>query len=216
MTLKIWVEILQGLFTTIALLIGGFWAWTRFVVERGLLPPSAMRLELQTIGSSESARIVEITIQIQNEGASTLVVADLVIRIRYLNENDRIDVFADAAQPWLLGRVNFLHAHVLNEVGADKRVVKQAKRELKLNSGEFLLVPYDTIVLPGIQQSYSFVTALPPKATFVLVRGSFKYEIRPSWLQSFFLGIARKLGMLQYSLSHLQEPHTAEKSFKIG
>jgi hypothetical protein len=214
--IKTWIEIVQGLLTIAALLIGGFWAWSRFVVERGLIPASQMDLALRTIGFSESATIVEIAVQLHNTGSSALMVSDFRIRLRYLNDDEQIQLFDDPEKP-TFGRINFPHAHVLNRIGAEERVAKVRGHDcdLKLGRGEFLVVPYDTFVQPGVDQLYSFVTALPRSSSYVLARASFRYEVRPSMLQRIVLRISRKVGMLQYSLEHVREPHTIERSFKI-
>ena len=39
-TLSTWIEIVAGTVTFIAVLIGGLWAYTKFILERGLLPPT--------------------------------------------------------------------------------------------------------------------------------------------------------------------------------
>ena len=84
--IKHWLDVVQGTLTIAATAIGGFWAWSRFVVERGLIPLSQLDVELRSIGSSEVAVIVEVTARIQNKGSSALVVTDLKVRLRYLRE----------------------------------------------------------------------------------------------------------------------------------
>jgi hypothetical protein len=231
--IKAWIDVIQGLMTLVATLIGGFWVWTKFVLERGLLPPSQMDISSRTLGSSESAAIVELEVHIHNKGSSALIVTDLRLRLRYLGQDDVIEVIEDSAKS-AYGRANFPHEFVLNRIGADKRDVKlgvkkgiqsAAKQEVRaavkddipqLASGEFLIVPYDTFVQPGVVQMYSFVTALPRRASCLLARASFRYQLRPSKMQLKILKIGRKLGMLQYSLHHVNVPHTIEKSFKVG
>jgi hypothetical protein len=215
--IKTWIEIIERLFTLALGLIGGFWAWSRFVVERGLIPPSQMDLALRTIGSSGPATIVEIGVRLHNKGSSALVVSDLRIRLRYLNDDDDIQIINEPQKP-AFGRVNFPHAHVLNNIGAEERVTSAGVRDYdrRLRPGEFLLVPHDTFVQPGVDQLYTFVTAFPRTSSYVLLRAAFRYEVRPSKVQLLILRISRKLGILQYSLDHVREPHTIERSFKIA
>ena len=61
---KTWTEIAKNLLTIVASAIGALWLWIRFVLERGLLPPSQMDLGLRTIGLLSSAQIVEIAVRI--------------------------------------------------------------------------------------------------------------------------------------------------------
>ncbi len=215
--IKSWIEIVQGLIEIAALIIGSFWAWSRFVVERGLVPASEMDLSLKTVGSSESATIVEIAVRVHNKGSAALVVTDLRVRLRYLDDVDNIQVVDDPKKA-AFGRVTFPHASVLHRVGADKREVKgrTPDHDVSLGDGEFLVVPYDTFVQPGVEQVYTFVTALPRTSLYVLARASFRYEMHPSRTQLAVLRISRKVGMIQYSLDHIRKPHTVERSFKIG
>src|SRR5260370_33816994 len=152
--IKTWIEIVQGVIPACASIIGGFWLWIRFVLERGLLPPSQMDVGLQTIGLLDSARIVELVVRINNKGSSALVVTDLRIRLRYLSADDEIKVI-DEPNHAAFGRLNFPHAHVLQDVGAEKRDVERTDRagredaKYHLGSAEFLLIQYDTFVQPG-------------------------------------------------------------------
>jgi len=216
--IKTWIEIIQGLITACASVIGAFWVWIRFVLERGLLPPSQFELGLRTVGLVDAARIVEVTIRISNKGSSALVITDLRVRLRYLNADDKIEIIDDAKLA-AFGRLKFPHAHVLNNVGAEKRPAErtdEAGKQYELGSGEFRVIRYNTFVQPGVEQPYTFVTALPRQAAYVLVHGSFLYEMRPSRMQKHLLFVARRLGMLQYSLGNINQPHTVEKSFKLG
>jgi hypothetical protein len=217
--LKTWLDILKALITIIAALLGGVWVWCKFVVERGLLPPSEMDGDLRTAGSSALARVIEVAVRIKNKGGAALVVTDLRIRLRFLNKDEIISVFDDPKQPTTFGRVKFLHAHVLNGVGDEPRIFllpdggKHGDGTVSLGRGEFLLIPYDTFVQPGVCQTYTFVTALPLTAAYVLTHASFRYEARPSRTQLMVLRISRKLGILQYSLDHIRKPHTFERVF---
>ena len=214
--IKSWIEVIQGTITIAAMLIGGFWAWSKCVVERGLMPPSQMDLEFRTIGSSESATIVEIAVRLHNKGSSALVVSDLLVRLRFLDDNDDIQVI-DKPEKTTFGRVSFPHAHVLNGIGAEERVIHAGAHghDSLLGHGEFLIVRHHTFVQPGVEQLYTFVTALPRTSSYVLALASFRYEVHPSKMQLWVLRISRKVGMIQYSLEHVNEPHTIERSFKI-
>jgi hypothetical protein len=209
-----WFDVIKGLITIVASVVGGFWVWSRFVLERGLMPPSELNISMRRLGSSGVATLIEIEVGIHNKGASALVVCDLRTRLRYLNKGDEIQVIDDPDKP-AYGRVNFLHAHDLKD--SDKRKVTEGgdSGSSPLARGEYLLVPYHTFVQPGIEQKYTFVTALPSTALYLLARASFRYQLRPSKTQQKILRVSRKLGMVQYSLNHVREPHTVEKSFKV-
>jgi len=113
--LNVWLDIVIQVLALVAAIVGGLWAYTRFIVERGLLPP-----------------------------------------------------------------VEF------------------------------------TFVRPGVNQTYTLVTTLPDSATFVVVKGQFRYAQRPSTLQLAVIKLSRRLGLTHYSLDHVTQPHTVERAFALA
>ena len=96
----------------------------------------------------------------------------------------------------------------------DAEAVRRRKPTTKTRALEgrgFLLLDDDTFVQAGVDQSYTFVTALPEGCRYVLVWASFQYAQRPRGLQSFLVGLSRRLGLIQYTLEHVTEPHTVER-----
>jgi hypothetical protein len=215
--IKAWIDVVQGVITLIATFLVGLWAWVKLVLERGLLPPSQMDITVRNIGSTEEAILVEVGVNIQNRGSSALVVTDLRIRLRYLTTDDHIELVADPARS-SYGRISFLRAHAVKNGHSreDSNVKKQPEiQRVSLGSGEFLVVPYDTFVQPGVNQNYTFATALPSAARYLLARASFAYQLHPSRGQLLVLRFGRFMGLMQYSLHHIREPHTIEKSFNL-
>jgi len=51
-TLSTWVEIIGATVTLIAGLVAGLWAYTKFILERGLLPPSQFSMDCKTVRST--------------------------------------------------------------------------------------------------------------------------------------------------------------------
>lgn len=172
-----WLQVAESALRITAILIGGFWVWSRFVLERGLLPPSQMNISLRTLGSSESGVLIEVAVSIQNQGTSALVVSDLRVRLGYLNQNDTIRIIDDTGSD-AYGRLSFPHTHDPGRRDDPDRARVQQDRG-SLRRGEFRIVPYDTFVQPGVEQIYTFVTALPATAAYVLARASFRYELKP-------------------------------------
>ncbi len=135
------------------------------------------------------------------------------VDIRYIDRNDQIRVF-DAADARKCGRVEFSHS--LRGTAHRRANVGQTNSPSNAPDARgFLLVPHDTFVQPGIEQVYPFTTAVPASAAFVRIWSSFRYEHKPSVVQRVMLRLGRRLGLLQYSLEHVTEPHTAERAFTL-
>lgn len=77
------------------------------------------------------------------------------------------------------------------------------------------VIGYDTFVQPQIEQIYTFGTVVPKSATYILVRSSFEYKVHPSRLQLWILSFSRVLGLTQFNLTHITEPHTCERIFNL-
>jgi hypothetical protein len=144
-------------------------------------------------------------------------VSQLILRLRFLIQEEGIALIDKPLEP-AHGHLNFPHPHLLGNVGEAARKVKYGNKgdSIDLGRGEFLVVPYDTFVQPDVDQMFGFTTALPANASFLLAKASFRYQVRPSKMQLQILRISRRMGVLQYSLHHVSEPHTVEKSFRIA
>jgi hypothetical protein len=223
------LDIFKGIASIAGVLVASLWAWSRFVLERGLMPPSEMRIRVRRLGGNGSGIIVQAEIRILNKGSSALIVDNLRIRLRHIQRGDSLTVLSDQNKS-TFGHLEFPHASVagvplvpertqlerISEQKMAKSMGKRKPREYKLGTGEFLVVPHDTFVLPGVTQMYAFVTCLPEATDYVLAKASFNYEIRPTMVQLGLLRLSRELGMLQYSLDHVKKPHTIESAFKLS
>jgi hypothetical protein len=201
-----WVEITAAIGGLLVAFIGGLWAYTKFVVERGLLPPAEFTIDCNAIGTQAGKRIIEVLLHLQNCGGSTLVATKVNARLLYVNEGDEIDVFndfKDKKKRKLFGRANFPHS-----VGKTITAPIEGPSEISV-------VPHDTFVRPGVTQTYTLVSAIPESATFLLVTGQFIYAQRPSRLQWFTIKLSRRLGLTQYSLDHIKKPHSIERAFSL-
>lgn len=197
--LVIAIEI-TGLFIALA---GGLWAYSKFVVERGLLPPVEFKIDFNVVGSQKGKRLVEISLHLKNLGVSTLVATDVRASLRYLNSDDSIDVFANTEEK-TFARIIFPHSLRKDILG------KKAK------SSWINIVDHDIIVGPGVDQVCTLVTAVPDSAIFVLVKGKFKYLRKPSILQRIVINLSHLLGLTQFTLKNVTKPHSVEHAFRLS
>jgi hypothetical protein len=199
-------------------LIGALWAYTKFVLERGLLPPVQFTIEATTVGSSAGATLIEILIHLKNVGSATLVARNIRIDVMYTEKSDKLAVFENPGDP-KFGRAIFAHSLRKDlrsrvnpskhpQVGTPKVVSpadKATDREpVTQASGKedrgFLVLEHHTFVQPGVDQTYTFATSLPESSRYLLTWASFEYEPRPHRIQSAILTMSRRLGLIQYSL----------------
>jgi len=187
---------------TIAALIGGLWALTKYVIERGLVPAANLAIECEVIGEKSETAIIEMTVHIINLGSSVLVAKNIQLTLKTINSKDDLALYEDHKK---YGRLRF--SNTLNKVietGGGKRKLEP-----------FILVPWDTFVQPGVDQKYSFVTTVSKEAEFLHAHAQFQYAQKPKTIQKAVLKVSRGIGLIQYSLEHIFSPHTIQRAFNL-
>lgn len=250
-----WVELLSKLAALIGGTIAAFWAYTKFVLEKGLLPPVEFDIGCAPAAPLGKRRVIELALKLKNVGSSTLICSNLRVDVRYLQTGDEVAIASDPQtpvfanllfprsllkddlnlknpiespakihgkyRPWLkrLIRCIVIIAELGRRFGRWLRSlfyqVRPNPAQTRQKSRGFPVVRYDTFVQPGVAQVYTVVTVLPDTATFVLIWASFHYGVRPSLLQRAILRAGRVMGLIQYSLTHVDEPHTAQRVFDL-
>jgi hypothetical protein len=196
-----------------ALIVGLFtalWAYTKFVVERGLLPPVQFWIDCRAVGIQAGQRLLEITVHLKNVGSSTLIATDIRVDVLYLTTEDRLELSIKENPAILFGRLMFkrsLRKELLTKAGLSavplpphaKVRADQSQRGAARDA--FYVMPYDTFVQSQIDQTYGFVTAVPWSTSHVLVWSSFRYAQRPKPIQKATLWLSRRLGLIQFTLA---------------
>lgn len=201
------VGVVIQIVTLATALVAALWAYTKFVLERGLLPPARLDVSATVSQDLGGWRLLELGINIRNLGSSTLVASNIRVDIRYLNAGDPIDVFDASAADARVGRVVFPHS-------LRRQVHAQADdpTESQTRAGRgFSVVDYDTFVQAKVDQTYTFVTRIPDTARFLRIFASFHYARRPTRGLRLVLALSRQLGLTQFTLDHVREPHTFER-----
>jgi hypothetical protein len=223
--LKTWTEVVLNIITIIVALIAGLWAYTRLVIERGSFPGTQFNIELGTTGIQKDRNVVEFLVHLKNIGKSALIVKNIRFDIRYLNDDQDAKIFDSNTA--LQGKLHFpnslrsdieqgrvsLHTSESNQsVTARKTDIEHT---MEKNMRGFLLVEHNTFVLPNVDQTYTFTTSVPNNTTYVLAYSSFEYEIKLTRINAIVIRLSRFLGIIQYSLTHIDQPHTCERVFKF-
>jgi hypothetical protein len=257
-SLASWVAAISSLSALIVGLITALWAYTKFIVERGLLPPAQFEIGCCTLGKEQDVTLLEIIIRLKNLGSSALIATNIRLDVRYLKQGDPLELahVEGSEKTWeevermrrRFGRLTFSGsvkdelirkssepsierpAAERSRVRFDKgtrsttwstkafkkvRGVIAAERPRRRETRGFGVVAHDTFVQPGVDQQYSFTTCVPIATTYVLVWASFEYAQSPKLVQRAMLWSSRRLGLIQFTLRHVTEPHTTERVFKL-
>jgi hypothetical protein len=223
-SLKPWIEVIASLSALIIGLVTALWVYTKFVVERGLLPPVQFGVDCRPMGHQGEKMLIEIAVHMKNMGTSNLIATDIRVDIRYLEQGPTPELLTDP-EPGLFGRVRFpgsVSKDLLKTAGLDAPPPLRGKmRAANESSGKpkrprgFSVMPYDTFVQPQVDQAYTFATTVPRSASHVLVWSSFRYAQRPKALQKVVLWVSRRLGLIQFTLEHATKAHTTERVFAL-
>lgn len=131
-----------------------------------------------------------------------------------------------------LGRVRFPHSlfktmGLVNYSQTTKPIIadyimkeRQFRRKMKTRRTEIetrgiRIIPYDTLVNPGVDQIYTYTAKVTQNTKYIMVRSSFEYGQVPTIAQRVIFKLSRKLGLIQYSPIHLRAPQTTERVFKV-
>ena len=237
--LTTWIEITLAALALIAGLVGGLWAYVRFILERGLFPPCQFDIDSRTVGTQRDETILEIVLHLKNHGSATLVPDNIRVDVLYLGEHDEPKLFHNPEDP-NFGRLYFprsLRKRLGYNCGSstlasaqpssaeETNRVRQCKgsapghdpNRTREDRGIQLLRGHTTFVQAGVEQLYPFTTTVPKATTFVSVWGSFRYALEtPSSSQRGIFRLSRWLGLVQYTLNDVSKPHTAERVFNVA
>jgi hypothetical protein len=236
--IQLWLDIIAGTLTILGGLLAALWAYTRFVLERGLLPPSQFSIDCKAVGQHQGETVLEILLLLENVGSSTLIAKNIRIDILCLDASEKPKLFDDPESktfgrlrfPLSLGRMLTERRRSSALTSAQASVAGSVAPKVSGETGDddrgMLVLSYRTFIQAGVKQIYTFVTAVPESIIFVLVWASFEYELRPSPFQKRVFSLSRRIGLLQYSLDsvskkphtadHVSKPHTAERVFRVS
>lgn len=221
-----------SIFLTLSVgVVAALWAYTTYILERGFLPPVRFYVTLKKLGKIDKENILDIKIHLHNIGSATLIARNIRLDLLYLKSSDTpISIFGDI--------INNVKVHdragklvFPNSVIKDKQIdpsslipekIRKTKDREKSKHWEqqkhrgFLIIEHDTFVQRGVDQVYTFVTTIPENAICCLTWCSFQYAQEPRGWQKMVARVSRRMGLIQYTLEHVQVPHTVEDVFWIA
>jgi hypothetical protein len=154
------IELIKNIAEIIAILIGGGWAFWKFVIQREGKPKIEFTVDFEVIGIHQQEYLAEIIAELQNKGLVREKIYDFTFDLLYLVDTDNLVEGGD---------------EILKQVAFNKRISRQRW---------FPKIWDYTFADPGIVQRYRYITHLPLNTKFALVRSSFKYTDKSSDFQA--------------------------------
>ena len=141
---------IQSVATAVALVIGGYWTYRRFIQQRENYAFIEFTVDMNFIGKQEGCWIVELIANLENKGKVRHDFSDLSFDLEALCGGDAV-----SANEQFGGQAYFPR--------------ELAKKRPWLPRGEYFIEP-------GIKAKYSYVARIPESVSFVMLHGHFTYQ----------------------------------------
>lgn len=149
-------ELTQGVYalvSSLAILVGGGWAYWKFVVQRERTPRAEFDISAEFIGQQDGKWIVEVSAHLANNGKVRHLMKNATLNIRYITATDPI--------------VESSHGH-FQQIGFPYSIGRRKAW-------------WDSYIDPGLKFRNSYVAQIPVKATYVLLLCRFEYDRGEEW-----------------------------------
>jgi hypothetical protein len=154
--IKTYFDIVEIIIQSLAIIVGGFWVYFKFIRTRENHPKVQFDLDLLVIGRQDGKIIIELVAIIINKGSVRHWVNDFVCDVLILNKQDKV-------------------INGTEEINYQVNFVKANPQKASLeNSGKsinrIVWVPknwYGSFVDPGVEQKYTYLTSIPGDTSFV-------------------------------------------------
>lgn len=146
------LSVIQSLVTTGGVIIGGVWAYLKFVKRREDYPHIEFTVEIEFVGTQKDEWMVELLAFVENKGLVPHLIKTFEFDLRCMYEEDEI-------------------------TEGDKTINYQTLIPHFLKEGAW--IPRDwsnTFIEPGLSAKYSYITTVPRRTSFVLLHGRFVYQ----------------------------------------
>src|SRR5260370_33812327 len=80
----------QSVTTSIALIVGGTWAYTKFRYRREKDPRAELEVDVNFVGPQDGRMLVEVSVYVENKGNVRHPIRNFTISIRYLLSSDPV------------------------------------------------------------------------------------------------------------------------------
>lgn len=145
---------LESIATVVALVVGAYWTYTRFIKQRENFPFIEFTVDMNFIGKQDGSWIVELIAHLENKGKVQHCFSDLQFDLAALFQTDQLQSKGELFG----GQAYFPH---------------EIARRPWIPAGTYFIEP-------GLRNKYSYVARVPEEATFLMLHGRFTYECQPA------------------------------------
>ena len=144
-------EAIQALVTTLAIIIGGIWAYFRFRIQRERYARLEFNLDLSVLGNYADKILIEAIAIVENKGLVRHWVNDFRFDLHYLPKGGKL-------------------------TDGDERINHQVLFQPVIKKRYWIPPSWiNTFIDAGVKQRYTYVTHVPSDTAFILLYAQFKY-----------------------------------------
>jgi hypothetical protein len=140
---------LESLATVVALAVGAYWTYTRFIKQRENFAFIDFTVDVNFVGHQDAKWIVELIAYVENKGKVQHQFSDLSFDLAALFQNDPVQ-----SSQQFGGQALFPH--------------EIARRPW--------IPPGTYFIEPGVKAKYSYVAHIPGESSYVMLHGHFTYK----------------------------------------
>jgi hypothetical protein len=156
MDLKTVASTLESFVKVAAIIIGGGWAYWKFVRQRANEPATDIDIDVRFVGKQDGQLIIEITVTLENKSQVRLKYEDFQVTARYLLRGDKVEDGGHRI------RHQLKFPRTIDErIGGEKRF--------------FSNVEY---INPKQVFRHRYITSIPAEATFLWVQTKFFFDLK--------------------------------------
>jgi len=148
------VDAIYAIVSTLAIVIGGSWAYWKFVIQKEREPRAEFDLMAEFIGRQDGKWLLEVSGRLVNKGKVRHKMENATMNVRYVLPNDPV---VESQEDRQFHQVLFPHS-----IGRRK-------------------IWWDSYIDPGLEFRNSYVTWVPAEATYILLLCKFQYGNERVW-----------------------------------
>jgi hypothetical protein len=142
-------EAVSAVVSSLAILLGGLWAYWKFVIQREREPRAEFDVTAEFLGVQDGKWLLEVSARLNNKGHVRHLMKNATMNARYLTAADPI---LESSEKGHFRQVSFPHS-----IG--RRTVW-----------------WDSYIDPGLEFRNSYLAWVPAEATYILLLCNFQYD----------------------------------------
>lgn len=151
-TLKTLAETIQAFVTSLGIVLGGVWAFWKFIIQRRHHSKIEFDVNINFLGHQDNNILIEVIALVENKGDVRHNLSDFKFDLAVLKKGDKI-------------------------VNGDDRINNQVLIPHLIIKNQYWIPPnwIKSFIDPSIKQNFTYFTCIPDDSTFVLLFATFKY-----------------------------------------